>query len=767
MRMVKTTTAVLALFTAMGANMALFAAEETVVSATSEQFAVDTESYADASATIALDAVSDTVNVAYSARAWDASAAMRSCSLYDNGVLVASFDGEGEYTWSPSYGTHELSLSVEGGETFRREFFRDYPADFVVASSSSPISMDTRAGEGTLEAKDSELIHYSSFWAADANATATVTLNGAPFAGGKGEGVAEWVPTAAGTYTFQHTTAGSDETLTATFTVMAKDIALLKEVFSDLPVNIAPDGEGGWIVTLTNNVSGTVEIPDNVGAVIIDLNGRDMVGGGGLGETALPGPAILIVAGEGEGNTTQLTIVDTSEGEKGQIAGGGESAGIEVAEDAATGVKLDVEDGVGVFNGDGSEQELKPKLIGTGKVTVSGDGKEAKEPKLTRTAYYPLTVICATEGGTVSGTGVYAEGKKVTIKATAAKGYVFAGWYDESVKCKMENVKLEGDADEQMCGSAALTIDAKGKISGKLIDADGTWTLSAPWFDGVRLAPLLGHPLLGRILRAERAAQAVATGVPSAGGYGDGSPHQDPEAGSPMSDVGSPVFVATVIGKNGKMAFTNEMEVAAEDGVGVVNGRDATPARASPSATRAGPCGRFAVRALRSADLTTSSQAHPARGICSPSETGETPPLLGHRLRRLAALGGYVLPVWTAWQYNWKVEPWKTLGKEFDKKTRVYAILADGSFSEDEAVLTSALGAEVTGRVTLKFAASGTVSVSGEFVTGYDEKKQKYTIVKATGSATLVPLDEEHGAVFIYLTPKGLAPHARTLVLPW
>ena len=48
-------------------------------------------------------------------------------------------------------------------------------------------------------------------------------------------------------------------------------------------------------------------------------------------------------------------------------------------------------------------------------------------PKLTRTAYYPLTVICATEGGTVSGTGVYAEGKKVTVKATVAKGYVFAG----------------------------------------------------------------------------------------------------------------------------------------------------------------------------------------------------------------------------------------------------------------------------------------------------------------------------------------------------
>ena len=122
-----------------------------------------------------------------------------------------------------------------------------------------------------------------------------------------------------------------------------------------------------------------------------------------------------------------------------------------------------------------------------------------------------------------------------------------------------------------------------------------------------------------------------------------------------------------------------------------------------------------------------------------------------------------VPPPWTAWQYNWKVEPWKTLGKAFDKKVQVYAILADGTFLDGDEAATVALGEEVTARVTLKFAASGAVSVSGEFVTGYDEKKQKYTIVKATGSATLVPVDEENGAVFIYLTPKGLQPHARCL----
>ena len=113
------------------------------------------------------------------------------------------------------------------------------------------------------------------------------------------------------------------------------------------------------------------------------------------------------------------------------------------------------------------------------------------------------------------------------------------------------------------------------------------------------------------------------------------------------------------------------------------------------------------------------------------------------------------------------VEPWKTLGKSFDKKLQVYAIRKDGSFIDGDEAATVALGADVTGRVTLKFAANGTASVSGEFVTGYNKKAKKYTTVKATGSATLVPVDEEHGAVFIYLTPKGRDPHARCLDVPW
>lgn len=124
-------------------------------------------------------------------------------------------------------------------------------------------------------------------------------------------------------------------------------------------------------------------------------------------------------------------------------------------------------------------------------------------------------------------------------------------------------------------------------------------------------------------------------------------------------------------------------------------------------------------------------------------------------------IGGYaeVADWFEAYTVNWKVEPWKTLGKAFDKQIRTYAIVSDGTISEREDDLSASLGESIAGRVSLKFAANGNVSVAGEFVAGYDAKKARYATVKATGAATLVPVDGERGVVFVYLTPKGLSPY--------
>ena len=793
---------------------------------------------------------------------------------------------------------------------------------------------------------------------------------------------------------------------------------VLEGVFSGTG-KVSLDENGNIVVVLTVDVSGTVEIPDNVGAVTIDLNGHDMVGDGG--------PAIKIVAGDGEGGATRLAIVDTSEGEKGQIFGGGESAGIEVAEDAATDLRLDVEEGVGVFNGDGSEQELKPKLVGTGKVTVpkswktgqkvtwkatadkgsvfarwegplvdslnltknerrnpslafavpegfetnmvtavfipidddglyslgitqtefelkeavsdvwvtddsqsyvtatasglptglkfdakkmaitgtptksgvywvqikaknasgyqwaenvrvtvSGGGTETKEPKLTRTAYYPLTVICANDGGTVSGTGVYAEGKKVSVKATPAKGYVFAGWHEtansekgtvsgvggadyrsaslnvtvpetryvfalfatkeddaDSLKVAVEDVTTEPDGtigtigtdgtralDMGACVSSlslpklavsglptGLKYDTKSlKISGKATkpgvytvtvkatnaavakatDASTTtFKITVPNFECAAL-PMLkpetdaygivrsgvkfddglvdctpadgwtvkvaGLPSglkwdakTGKIVGVPTAkagsytvtftaskkgeAKQVATitlnveALPdwvvgtfdgseiSSGAFGDRalpcglvkmtvaangkisgkvidadgtwalSAAAFDSVEDPLSDAEELVFHATVIGKSGKMAITNEVEIAAEE----------VAARPESAPYLRGT-------------LTARSVTAPCQGL----EAGVE---------------------WCAWQNLWKTEPWKTDAKAFAKAKPV-------EIAQSVPPVLSVPFA--SGIITLKFAATGAVTASGKFVTGQDASGRDI-VYSASCSSVLIP----------------------------
>ena len=70
-------------------------------------------------------------------------------------------------------------------------------------------------------------------------------------------------------------------------------------------------------------------------------------------------------------------------------------------------------------------------------------------------------LFVASDGGKVTGAGRYAPGKKVTLKATANKGYAFGGWYDVNGKLRMENGKLvEGEkSDEPISLAASLTFE--------------------------------------------------------------------------------------------------------------------------------------------------------------------------------------------------------------------------------------------------------------------------------------------------------------------
>ena len=101
-----------------------------------------------------------------------------------------------------------------------------------------------------------------------------------------------------------------------------------------------------------------------------------------------------------------------------------------------TGLKFDKN--TGVISG-------VPTKPGKATVTFTGrnKGKSVRTVIVEDGGMYALVLETAGTNatGTVTGGGVYAAGKKVTIKATAAKGGVFAGWYDA------DGNAVSGDAD--------------------------------------------------------------------------------------------------------------------------------------------------------------------------------------------------------------------------------------------------------------------------------------------------------------------------------
>ena len=65
-------------------------------------------------------------------------------------------------------------------------------------------------------------------------------------------------------------------------------------------------------------------------------------------------------------------------------------------------------------------------------VTFTKNGAETYTTQIFVGPLPVLAVECDLDKGKVTGAGAYAAGKKATLKATAAKGYVFAGWYADS-----------------------------------------------------------------------------------------------------------------------------------------------------------------------------------------------------------------------------------------------------------------------------------------------------------------------------------------------
>ena len=101
----------------------------------------------------------------------------------------------------------------------------------VSIATSGKLVVDTRAGKGSIETDHAEDITYSNLWSGDANATATVAVNGEVVKTATNEGVYRWLPPSkGGNYVLTHKTTKNGTqvgaTLRATFVVPSHEIEI-------------------------------------------------------------------------------------------------------------------------------------------------------------------------------------------------------------------------------------------------------------------------------------------------------------------------------------------------------------------------------------------------------------------------------------------------------------------------------------------------------------------------------------------------------------
>ena len=194
--------------------------------------------------------------------------------------------------------------------------------------------------------------------------------------------------TEVGSYTLTVTGKGNfTGSVTARFSVYTAEGADLKDAL-DGAGSVESDGHGGWTVTVTNDISHTVEIADNLGDVTIDLEGHDLVGTSGATGDAVSirggngEPAIRVFASGKEGVATRLKIIDSVFDETDDVIGGrggdgtpggNGGAGVQVLGGVKDDVLVDVGPGVGICGGVGGVDLSGESRGGHGGAGIDGN----------------------------------------------------------------------------------------------------------------------------------------------------------------------------------------------------------------------------------------------------------------------------------------------------------------------------------------------------------------------------------------------------------
>ncbi len=417
--------------------------------------------------------------------------------------------------------------------------------------------------------------------------------------------------------------------------------------------------------------------------------------------------------------------------------------------------------------------------------------------------------------GTVTGAGRYAPGKKAVLKATANRGYVFAGW-------------REAGADGMLSRSAAYTIGAMPPddvaLVAAFVTADEDRESVAASLGGLPLAPWVSktetHALAtnvraGVYLEWPLAASALSettvkvaglpaglrfaarpvtsrsgtgrsavlvTNVPANTVYGAPTAASRTVTDRRTGAVTvTPSAVKVTVTTAGRSSRTYQIDTTVDPlpawaqgtfaGVSYADADGAeTNGLAAVSVTAAGKVSAKQTAAGRAASFTApwydrhdaAEDAYHATLTAKVGAAVVTNRIAVYPAAHAAtdavpaetALGVMRGDLLDAWQTDWRREPWKGFAAALARARPPLACAYE-------------VGGGQPGTVSLKFGANGAVRAAGTFATGVDARGRE-TTAKASCSATLLPQGGDRYLVFVYFPPKGtFRGHARCLALAW
>ena len=387
--------------------------------------------------------------------------------------------------------------------------------------------------------------------------------------------------------------------------------------------------------------------------------------------------------------------------------------------------------------------------------------------------------------GKTTGSALVTVGKKVTLKATANKGFVFVGWYEggtlvsrlascaftapeQDLTLFAKFVTVEEDAASLATGVNGVSLDAAEASFATNVMAGVylQWPLATEALSQTTVT-VAGLPT-GLKFTAKDVVDAKTKQVKVPANTIYGAPTAASKVNKKSGEVvpSSVKVTVTTAGKT-KRVYTLALTVDAMPAwaVGTFNGPALAGEAPNGLATLTiAQNGKVSGKLL--AEGLTWSLAAASFTDYSPT-AGFTATVIGTRGKQaftneLTVTSGPVGGLaqgesFAAVQNTWKVEPWKARAATFAQVAPVVVAVAG----------------DQPGEIALKFASSGAVTVAGAFKTGVDAKG-KDVVTKVTCATVVCPdgdpdaTDVYGASVFVYFPPKGaFAGYCARLRLCW